>query len=399
MSASGASHYPVLIIGGGTAGVTVAARLCRALKHPDVAIIEPSDRHYYQPLWTLVGAGVVAKETTVRDEKDCIPAGATWIQDAAVEIAPDRNAVATRDGRTLTYDYLIVAAGIQIDWDRVKGLRENLGRHGICTNYAYEHVDATWACIRDFRGGNALFSAPATAIKCGGAPQKIMYLADAYFRKSGVRDRTRVMYVSAGTTIFAVPKYKPTLERVVASRGIETRFHHNLVELCAERKEAVFEQMDTHERIVIPYDMIHVTPPMSAPDFVKQSSLATEAGWVEVDKHTLQSPRYPNVFSLGDVCSTPNGKTGAAVRKQAPVLVDNLLALMQGKPLPRQYNGYTSCPIVTDYGKLVLAEFDYDLNPQESFPIDQSKERWSMYQLKRYILPFIYWHGMLKGRL
>lgn len=225
-----------------------------------------------------------------------------------------------------------------------------------------------------------------------------MYLAESWFRKTGVRDRSKVEFVSAGTTIFAVPKYKPTLERIVATRGIETRFRHNLVELRPESREAVFDQMDTNEQVVLPYDLIHVTPPMGPPDFVKQSPLGNSGGWVEVDKHTLQSPRFPNVFSLGDVSSTPNGKTGAAVRKHAPVLVANLVAAMNGMPLTGHYNGYTSCPIVTDYGKLVLAEFDYDFNPQESFPFDQSKERWSMYQLKRYVLPFLYWHGMLKGR-
>jgi sulfide:quinone oxidoreductase len=162
-------------------------------------------------------------------------------------------------------------------------------------------------------------------------------------------------------------------------------------------KEAVFEHLDTKERIVIPYDLLHVTPPMSSPDVIKRSPLANEAGWVAVDKFTLQHPRFANVFGIGDCSGLPTSKTGAAVRKQAPVVVENLLASITGKPLVAKYDGYTSCPIVTGYGRLVLAEFDYEGKPQETFPFDQSKERLSMYLLKAYALPRLYWGAMLRG--
>lgn len=395
----GRIKHQIVIVGGGTAGITVAARLSRAIKRPDIGVIEPSSKHYYQALWTLVGAGLFPKEVSERNEADYIPRRATWIQDVVTEFHPDDNSVLTRDGKKVDYDFLVVAPGIQIDWDQIKGFKENVGRHGICTNYAYEYVDSTWECIRNFKGGNAVFSLPRGAIKCGGAPQKIMYLAETYFRKSGVRDRTTVIYASATRTLFAVPKYAESLEKVVARKQIETRFRHNLIEVRPEAKEAVFERLDTGETVVLPYDMIHVTPPMSAPDVVKRSPLANEDGWVDVDKYTLQHTRYPNVFGLGNASSTPNGKTGAAVRKQAPVVVKNLMAIMAGKSPPAQYHGYTSCPMVTEYGRVILAEFDYEGNPKESFPFDQSKERWSMYLLKKYLLPAMYWHGMLRGRL
>jgi sulfide:quinone oxidoreductase len=213
-----------------------------------------------------------------------------------------------------------------------------------------------------------------------------------------VRDRTTVIFASAAGGIFAVQKYAQALDRVVARKGIETRFKHNLIEIRSETKEAVFQQLDTGEQVVLSYAMIHVTPPMSAPNFIKRSPLANEAGWVDVDKYTLQHTRYPNIFSLGDASSLPTSKTGAAIRKQAPVLVKNLLAVMHGTPLTAQYDGYTSCPLVTGYGKLILAEFDYDGKPKETFPFDQSKERYSMYLLKAYGLPALYWHGMMKGR-
>lgn len=390
-------HHRIVIVGGGTAGITVAAQLARKLAKADIAIIEPSRKHYYQPLWTLVGAGVFPKQVTERNEAEFIPPGAVWIEDAVSEFRPHEHFVLTRSGRKVSYDWLVVAAGIQIDWDKIPGLKESLGSDGVCSNYSYQHVDYTWQCIRGFRGGNAVFTMPDSPIKCGGAPQKIMYLADDAFRKSGVRDGARVIYATAKDALFAVDRYDRTLRQVVERKRIETRFKRNLVELRPDRKEAVFERLDIGERETIKYEMIHVTPPMSAPDFIKRSPLAGPQGWVEVDKFTLQHPRFANVFSLGDAAGLPTSKTGAAIRKQAPVAVENLIASIQGKKLPARYDGYTSCPLVTGYGRLVLAEFDYEGRPQETFPIDQSKERLSMYLLKAYGLPRLYWNAMLRG--
>lgn len=398
MSPQPKDHYQILIVGGGTAGITVAAQLRRKLKQYDVGIVEPSTKHYYQPLWTLVGAGVFRKELSERAESAFIPNGADWIQESVAEFQPDQIAIVTSSGRTITYDYLVVALGIQIDWDKIPGLKHGLGHGELCSNYSYRHVDYTWECIRNFRGGTALFTMPNTAIKCGGAPQKIMYLADDHFRRSGVRDKSQVIFATPQGSLFAVEKYRRTLEKVVQRKGIDVRFKQNLVELRPETQEAVFEDLDTRQRTTIRYDLAHVTPPMSAPDVIKHSPLANSAGWVEVDKFTLQHPRYQNVFPIGDCSGLPTSKTGAAIRKQAPVLVKNLLSAMRSEPLAAKYDGYTSCPIVTGYGKLVLAEFDYEGKPQETFPFDQSKERLSMYLLKTYALPRLYWDGMLRGR-
>ena len=390
--------HEIVVIGGGNAGISVAARLGRTGAAPDVAIIEPSDKHYYQPLWTLVGGGVFPKERSEHNEASVIPPKARWIQDSVAEVHPDENLLVTAGGKTVRYEFLVVAPGIQIDWAKVKGLPESLGKDGVCSNYSYEYVDKTWEFIRTFKGGNAIFTQPSTPVKCGGAPQKIAYLADDHFRKAGVRDRSNVIFATAGATIFGVKKYADSLTKVAARKGIDVRFRHELVEIRPGSKEAVFQNLDTSETVVLPYDMIHVTPPMSAPDFIKSSPLAGPAGWVDVDKNTLQHVKYPNVFSLGDASSLPTSKTGAAIRKQAPVLVANLLAFKRKQPSSRVYDGYTACPLVTGYGRLILAEFDYDGNPQETFPFDQSKERRSMYMLKAYGLPALYWHGIMPGR-
>ena len=395
---SPARRHRVVIVGGGSAGISAAARLLRERRGLDVAIVEPSGRHYYQPLWTLVGGGVFDKRKSERREDLLIPEGATWVRDAVTELVPEENEVVTTGGRRIGYDFLVLAAGIQIDWDAIPGLAETIGTNGVASIYNYEQAGKTWDLIREFRGGTALFTFPSTPIKCPGAAQKIMYLADDQFRKAGVRHRSNVIFASAAPGIYGVEKYAKTLRKVVERNGIDTRFRHNLVAIRPEAKEAVFEQLDSGETVVIAYDLLHVAPPQSAPDFIKRSPLAAESGWLDVDKHTLQHPRFPNVFALGDASSLPTAKTAAAVCHQVPVLLANLLAARAQQELPARYDGYTACPIVTGYGKLVLAEFDYNLTPKETFPFDQSKERRSMYQLKKRGLPLLYWQGMMRGR-
>ena len=392
-------HHHIVIVGGGSGGLTVAAHLRGQDNPPDVTVIEPSSKHYYQPIWTLVGGGVFPREVSEREQKDFIPSGVNWIQEKVASFDPDSNTIQLASGQAVSYDFLVVAAGIQIDWKKVPGLAENIGQKGICSNYSYDTVGYTWECIRSFRGGNAVFTQPNTPIKCGGAPQKIMYLAEDHFRRTGVRDKANIMFFLPPDKMFAVAKYNATLTNIVHERAIDVHHKRNLVELHADKKQAVFEKLDGGGTETVDYEMIHVTPPMSSPDFIKGSALANEGGWVDVDKDTLQHNKFANVFALGDCSSLPTSKTGAAIRKQAPVLAENLMAVRGGQASTAKYDGYTSCPLVTGYGRLVLAEFDYDGQPKESFPFDQAQERYSMYALKAYGLPEMYWHGMLRGRV
>lgn len=394
--------HQIVIIGGGNAGISVASQLLRKNKELDVAIIDPSEKHYYQPAWTLVGAGVFNMQNTIHNEADVMPKGVKWIKQKAASFQPEEDKVTLANDETINYKYLIVAPGIQLNWQEIKGLKETLGKNGVCSNYSAEHVPYTWECIKNFKGGNALFTNPNTPVKCGGAPHKIMWLAADYFKKQGVFDKTAIQYWSGGTRLFGVDKYEKTLKQVAERDKVQMNFYTKLVEIDGPNKKAKFigfGEQNKDKEYWVDFDMIHVTPPQSAPDFVRNSPLANTAGWVDVDKHTLQHIKYPNIFSLGDASSLPTSRTGAAIRKQAPVLVKNLLAVMEGKLATATYNGYTSCPVVTGYGKLVLCEFDYDNKPVETFPFDQSKERWSMYQLKKRVLPWLYWHQILPGKM
>lgn len=396
-------RHTILIIGGGNAGISVAARLKRERKGLDIAILDPSDKHYYQPAWTLVGGGAFDINDTVRDEASVIPEGVKWIKEAVTAIDPQQNTVTTASGSVWGYSFLVVAPGIQLNWGNIKGLTETLGRNNVTSNYSFKTAPYTFTCLQSMQPGQlALFTSPSTALKCGGAPQKITYLAADYFRKHGLGGKVRVDFSTAGKVVFGIKKYAVALQKVVDKFQIEMNFRHDLIAVDGDKKTATFKVTDEtgqmHE-VTKHFDMLHVTPPQSAPDFIRNSLLADANGWVDVDKHTLQHKKYPSIFGLGDATNTPNAKTGAAVRKQAPVLVSNLLAFMDKRPLNGSYNGYGSCPIVVGYGKLILAEFDYENTPKETFPFDQSKPRWSLWVLKKYILPWLYWHKILKGTI
>ncbi|HKK89159.1 MAG TPA: FAD/NAD(P)-binding oxidoreductase, partial [Saprospiraceae bacterium] len=348
------AKHQIVIVGAGSAGLSVAASLLNKNSSLDICIIDKAEKHYYQPLWTLVGAGVFPKEETERNQAEFIPQGASWIKDYVASFDPDNNALVTQGGEKVEYDYLVVTAGIQVNWDAIPGLEDSVGKPGtgVVSNYSYDTVESTWEAIKAMKKGTALFTHPSTPIKCGGAPMKIMYLACDYWSKQGVLDNINVKFIKGGGAIFAVKKYADTLNKVIDRYGIETVWNYDLASLDADKKMAKFKHLESGEEMEQHYDMIHVTPPMSAPDFIAESPLAAESGWVDVDKYTTQHNKYPNVFALGDNSSLPTSKTGAAIRKQAPVAVKNILSAMRGQTLEGKYNGYTSCPLVTGYGSL-----------------------------------------------
>lgn len=395
------SPIDVLIVGGGAAGAATAASLRRRNRGLDIAILEPSEIHYYQPAWTLVGGGAFRADRTARPMASCIPQGVRWLRDAAAEFRPDRNEVVTAAGETLRYRVLVVATGLVLDWEQIPGLKETLGHNGVTSNYRFDLAPQTWRQVQALKRGRALFTQPPMPIKCAGAPQKAMYLSCDHWRRTGALGDIAVEFHAAGPVLFGVPEFVGPLNRYIERYGVQTHFQSTLKAVDGPRRRATFEVRsgDSGPRLEErTFDLLHVVPPQRAPEVVRTSPLADAAGWVAVDPATLQHPGYPDVFAVGDVAGTSNAKTAAAVRKQAPVVASNILAHLEGVALPVAYDGYGSCPLTVERGKVILAEFGYGGRLMPSFPWDPTRPRRSAWVLKAKLLPWIYFDLMLKGR-
>ena len=416
-------HYNVVVIGAGTGGIMTAAQIKNQKRDASIAIVDPAETHYYQPAWTLVGAGAYDYNKTGRPMSSVIPKGCDWVKDAVTTIDADNSKVNTANSGELSYDILVAAPGIQIDVDGIPGLKEGLEAGVVCSNYT--DPKKTWELVQKFKGGNAVFTQPITPIKCGGAPQKIMYLADDHWAKTGVKSDTNVIFATPGSVIFGVPDFAKTLTKVLQRKNIHFKPFYAISKIDVPNKEVHFtnakpgendcvvnegnglsERTEGDSAYVIPFDLLHLAPPQSAPDFIKNSPLSngTPGGWIDVDINTLQHNKYSNVFAVGDAAALPTAKTGAAIRKQAPVVAGNVVAMLNSNKITdAQYEGYSSCPLVTGYGKMVLAEFKYN-NVRDSDPflskfVDTTKENYSMWILKKFGLPYMYWNRMMKGKM
>jgi len=391
----------IVVIGGGSAGIGLLASLLKRDPQLNIILIEPNDFHCYQPAWTLVGGGAYDLRKTRRPLADVLPNGVTWIQAAASELLPDEQTLVLDSGQRVTWNNLIVCPGLRLAWEKIEGLQDTLGRHGVTSNYSYEHAAYTWQLVQQLKGGKALFTQPAMPIKCAGAPQKAMYLSCDHWLRQGSLKNIDVEFNLAGAALFGVATFVPPLMAYVEKYNARLAFNANLVKVDGPARKAWFEVKDAEGNVRVEektFDMLHVVPPQVAPDFIRQSPLADATGWCEVNPHSLQHLRYPHIFGLGDVCGTTNAKTAAAVRKQIVVVAENLLALRKQAPLPLKYDGYGSCPLTVEKGKVVLAEFGYGGKLLPTFPLDPTRARRSMWFLKATLLPWFYWNGMLKGR-
>ncbi len=391
--------HTVVVIGGGAAGIATAASMLKRRPGLDIAIVEPGDTHSYQPGWTMVGGGIFELATTMRPMGSVIPKAARWVKQAAASFQPENNQVTLADGTTLTYDVLIVAPGIRLAWEKIAGLQEALGQNGVTSNYRPDLAPYTWELVQKVKAGRAIFSQPPMPIKCAGAPQKAMYLACDHWRRAGVLDQIEVEFRNAGAVLFGVADYVPALMEYVEKYRINLELGSNLIAVDGPGRQATFATGEGE--VTTGFDMLHVVPPQVAPQFLADSPLAAASGFTDVDQHTLQHVRYPNIFGLGDAGSMPNAKTAAAARKQAPVVAVNALRQLDGKGPTAGYDGYGSCPLTVERGKIVLAEFAYGGKLAPSFPtwlVDGTRPARLSWMLKADALPWIYWNGMLKGR-
>lgn len=391
----------VLVVGGGSGGCSTAAKFASKLKKDEIIIVEPADKHYYQPMFTLIGGGMKNLSASWRPMSSVLPKNALRLTDSVNKFQPQNNTIQTANGDEITYEYMIVALGISMHFDKIKGLIEALSEpdSNVCSNYSPEYVNRTFDTLKKFKSGNAVFTFPNTPVKCAGAPLKACLISENYLNKSGKRNKANVTYNTSLPVIFSVKKYAASLMEVCKRRNINVNFREELIEVKSKSKEAVFRNIDKPEEIkTIEYEMLHATPPMGAPAVLKTApDLVDAAGYLNINKETLQHVKFSNVFGIGDCTNLPTSKTAAAVAGQGGVLYQNLNAVMQHGKLSRKYNGYTSCPLVTGYSTCILAEFDYSMEPLETFPLDQSKERYTMFLMKKDVMPFLYWNAMLNG--
>ncbi len=401
---TGDATFDVVIVGAGAGGISVAASLQARKSSLEIAVIDPADIHYYQPGWTMVGGGVFDAQQTVRTMGSLIPRGVHWIKSAVAAFEPENNAVILDGCRVVKYDRLIVCPGLKLDWGKVDGLVETLGRNGVTSNYRYDLAPYTWELVQSMREGRAIFTQPPMPIKCAGAPQKAMYLSGDAWRRAGVLSNIDIRFNNAGGVLFGVKDYVPALMDYVKKYDATLNFFHNLVAVDGPAKKAWFDVNEPDKevrRVEMDFDMMHVCPPQTAPDFIRVSPLADAAGWVDVDQATLRHTSYENIWALGDVMNAPNAKTAAAARIQAPIVAVNIVADIEGRSPMAQYNGYGSCPLTVERGKIVLAEFGYGGTLLPSFPkfiINGTKPSRAAWLLKERMLPPVYWKGMLKGR-
>lgn len=417
----------IVIIGGGAAGLSMAARLTSWLEKPDITLIDPSDRQYYQPGFTLIASGVYQPNDVFKSQKSCIPDGVKWIKDSAIAVDPVWNQVTTLNNGKISYDFLVLTPGLEMNFDRVEGItRETLGEGNAHCIYDFEGAQRTWKAIQEFTktGGNGIYCDTYTKHKCGGAPKKICLLTEDYSRKQKTRDKITFSYYTAAKELYDIPFFTPRLEEIYNERNVSITINHKLKSVDTASRKVTFEKVAKVNKeikdeasgqvknveetvktpLVLDYDFLHFLPPMSAPDFIHDAGLSWTEGslaaenWVMTDKETLVHMKYNNIISLGDCAGIPTSKTSAAIRMQAPVAAKNLISLMEGKAPEEKYNGYAACPIITEYGKLLMCEFDYDKKPAVSIPfIDASKEHWIGWFIKVYLLKPVYFYGMLKG--
>ncbi|NHN88530.1 TIGR01244 family phosphatase [Acetobacter sp. LMG 1627] len=395
-------RFDVVVIGGGAGGLAAASGMLRRRPRTSVAVVEPSEEHFYQPGWTLVGGGIFRSAQTRRAEASVMPKDADWVKARVERVFPDDRQVLLSDGTTLFYEILIVAAGITLNWAGIDGLSETLGRNGVTSNYRYDLAPYTWELVQSMKGGNAIFTQPPMPIKCAGAPQKAMYLACDAWRRKGILNQINVEFDNAGGVLFGVPEFVPALMEYVRTYGIGLEFSSRLTAVNGTRKVATFERKTEAgiEQVERPFDMLHVVPPQIAPSFIRESGLSDDSGFVAVDPGTLRHKSYPTIFAIGDSAGTGNAKTAAAVRKQAPVVALNAIAALDGKPPVATYDGYGGCPLTVENGKIVLAEFGYGGKLLPTLPkwlLDGTHPSRLAWYLKKDVMPLLYWE-MLKGR-
>lgn len=398
----------IVVAGGGSASSVFVGHLLRTGKvdPASVLVVEPSALNFYQPGFTMVGGGLLGDMSDPKNPnmniikhqtRDMFHPQVEILHQSVKSFNPANNQIITSEDKAISYEHLIVALGIQLNYESIPGLVESLDDPScpVGSIYRFDYAVKMNKIINSFKGGKAVFHIPPQPIKCAGAPQKVMYLAKDAFVKNNIQNYT-IDYYMAQPAIFSVPKYSNSLTGIANGKGIQLHYEHVLTKVDKSTRTATFKNKEGKE-ITQEFDLLHVPPPQKAPAVLKSSEIVDASGFVTIDKDSLRHTKYPNIWAVGDCTNLPTSKTLAAGISQSSVLTHNLLQSLENKQPTAKYTGYTSCPIFVGQNKLMLCEFKYAAQVSETFSYRQEVPSRLYYMIKRFFFPYVYKYWFKKG--
>jgi sulfide:quinone oxidoreductase len=408
------SKVKIVIIGGGIAGIATASKLSQQLDQAKITILEPNkDSTQYQEGYTFLASGIWEKDDVIYKRDDFIPRGVTLIKEKAVEFNPDYNTITTDNGRKLKYDFLVVAAGVKLNYSAIKGLEEVgeaystgdntlvskiLTSLNVSSVYTINSAEDTWKNIQQLvengkknKNLNALFTTPNTQIKAAGVSFSMMNMVYSRLKQSSLHTHTQISYYTSNNFLLPIKKYNENMIEKLTIKNIDYFYKHNLTQI--KNNQAIF-----NNNIKQDFNFLHITPPMKAPDELGKSLIGSKDGWIPVDKESLQHLEYKNIFALGDIANIPFGKTAGSIRKQYPIVVNNILSIIKNGKISKtnlKYDGYTIYSILTGIETAMFIQFDLSKN---NYP-DAMKQRYIWWLFKLYLSKPLTMYGLLKARL
>lgn len=393
-----APRHLVVVVGGGNAGISLAAKLVRG-GCPDVALVEPEHVHHYRPLLSYVAGGAADLDDLRRPQVEVVPRGVHWYPDRVTAVDATRSVVHLAGGEEVSYGDLVLCPGSEVDWDAVPGLRDAVATPHASTSYLPEHAPRTWQLLSGLTSGHAVFAISDRHVPCSPVGLKPLFLAADHWRARGLLDAITVHLLVEGSRLAGTARADRELRAAVDDLGVRVRTGVALSRVDPAARTLDLRTDDGPDTLA--YDALYVAPPHRAPAWVAASGLATDDsdGFVAVDPLTLRHRTHPRVWALGDVATVATSPSGGALRKQVPVVAHNIPAARVGAPL-REYDGYTVAPVTTSRRALLLAEHDRDGHEEPTVPFpDLVRPRRSLYLFDRYVEPQIYWRRLLRGKV
>ncbi|MCB1166732.1 MAG: NAD(P)/FAD-dependent oxidoreductase [Leptospiraceae bacterium] len=391
----------IIIVGGGTAGTMMAHHLSRRLnlKEWEISLIDPEETHYYQPGYLFLPFGIYEESDIAKPRGSLLPRSTSWIRTGAEEIIPDRNVVRLQDGSEKSYDLLIIATGSHIAPEETEGMQGNGWRKNIFDFYSSEGASALRGPLHGFQGGDLVIHVNEMPIKCPVAPLEFCFLSDYYLQKWGIRQKTRITYITPLDGAFTKPVAAQALGHLMSDKGIDV-----VADFNAERIDNEEQKIIGYDGREIHYDLLVTVPTNMGDSLIERSGFGDDLNFVPVDKHTLQAKVKDNIFVIGDATDVPTSKAGSVGHFEGELLIENILRYLGGKELEPSFDGHANCFIESGHKKGLLIDFNYDQEPVPGrFPIaglgplsllkENRMNHWGKLAFK-----WIYWNMIVKAR-